>query len=186
LKFRIPNILKEDALEAQFCDQGGPLASGLKKRQVISIVPELPDITIYIEALEKRILRHSLERVQVNSPFLVRTAAPAISSIEGKQVVELRRLGKRICLGFEGGPWMVLHLMIAGRLHWKELVSTAPAGERGKKFRKFHVASPDVSQMHQPRLSWRVGREARRPDAVTGLAWEITEMRTKTTTVVER
>ncbi|MFY9622243.1 MAG: DNA-formamidopyrimidine glycosylase family protein [Pyrinomonadaceae bacterium] len=93
-------------------------------------MPELPDITIYLEALEKRILRHSLERVQVNSPFLVRTAAPAISSIEGKEVVELRRLGKRICVGFEDGLWMVLHLMIAGRLHWKEPAAKAEAVAR--------------------------------------------------------
>ena len=83
-------------------------------------VPELPDITIYIEALEKRILGRALERAQLNSPFLLRTAAPPISAIETKKVIELRRLGKRICFGFEDGLWMVLHLMIAGRLHWKE------------------------------------------------------------------
>ena len=82
-------------------------------------VPELPDITIYIEALEKRILNHALERIQLNSPFLLRTATPPISAIEGKKVVELRRLGKRICFGFEEDLWLVMHLMIAGRLHWK-------------------------------------------------------------------
>ena len=65
-------------------------------------------------------LHARLQRVQLASPFLLRTAAPPISSIEGKQVIELRRLGKRICVGFEDGIWMVLHLMIAGRLHWKE------------------------------------------------------------------
>ena len=72
-------------------------------------MPELPDITIYIEALEKRILHACLQRVQVASPFLLRTAAPPISALEGKEVVELRRLGKRICFGFEDGLWMVLH-----------------------------------------------------------------------------
>jgi formamidopyrimidine-DNA glycosylase len=82
-------------------------------------MPELPDITVYLEALEQRIKGHELERVQVTSPFLLRTATPPLTSIEGKKVLELRRLGKRICLGFEDDLWLVLHLMIAGRLHWK-------------------------------------------------------------------
>jgi formamidopyrimidine-DNA glycosylase len=81
-------------------------------------MPELPDITVYIEALEKRILGARLERVRIFSPFLLRTVEPPVASVEGKTVVELRRLGKRICIGVEGGIWLVLHLMIAGRLHW--------------------------------------------------------------------
>lgn len=81
-------------------------------------MPELPDIVVYIEALEKRIQGAILERVRVASPFLLRTAVPPLSSVEGKKVVELRRLGKRICFGFEDDLWLVLHLMIAGRLHW--------------------------------------------------------------------
>lgn len=89
-------------------------------------MPELPDITIYLEALEKRIRHARLQRVQLSSPFLLRTAAPPIATVEGKAVVELRRLGKRICLGFEDDLWVVLHLMIAGRLHWKE-----PAAKTG-------------------------------------------------------
>jgi formamidopyrimidine-DNA glycosylase len=93
-------------------------------------VPELPDITIYIEALEKRVLHTRLQRVQLASPFLLRTAAPPISAVEGKEVVELRRLGKRICVGFEDGLWMVLHLLIAGRLHWKEPVAKIGAVAR--------------------------------------------------------
>jgi formamidopyrimidine-DNA glycosylase len=83
-------------------------------------MPELPDITVYIEALEKRVLNRTLKRVRITSPFLLRTALPPISSAEGKKVVTLRRLGKRICMGMEGDVWLVLHLMIAGRLHWKE------------------------------------------------------------------
>ena len=83
-------------------------------------MPELPDITIYIEALEKRILNHTLKRVRIASPFLLRTAAPPVQSVEGKRVVTLKRLGKRICIGLEGDLWLILHLMIAGRLHWKE------------------------------------------------------------------
>ena len=81
-------------------------------------MPELPDIVVYIEALEKRIQGSVLERVRVASPFLLRTAVPPLSSVEGKKIVELRRLGKRICFGLEGDLWLVLHLMIAGRLHW--------------------------------------------------------------------
>jgi formamidopyrimidine-DNA glycosylase len=83
-------------------------------------MPELPDIVVYIEALEQRILNQTLDRIQIGSPFLLRTVVPPISSGEGKKVVQLRRVGKRICIGLEGDLWLVLHLMIAGRLHWKE------------------------------------------------------------------
>jgi formamidopyrimidine-DNA glycosylase len=86
----------------------------------VGCVPELPDIVVYIQALEKRILGQTLERVQNSSAFLLRTVTPPLHSIEGKKVVELRRLGKRICIGIEGDLWLVLHLMIAGRLHWRE------------------------------------------------------------------
>ena len=81
-------------------------------------MPELPDIVVYIEALEKRIKGSILERVRLASPFLLRTAVPPLSSVEGKKIIELRRLGKRICFGLEADLWLVLHLMIAGRLHW--------------------------------------------------------------------
>lgn len=81
-------------------------------------MPELPDIVVYIEALEKRVQGTTLERVRVASPFLLRTAVPPLSSVHGKKLVQLRRLGKRICFGFEDDLWLVLHLMIAGRLHW--------------------------------------------------------------------
>src|SRR5215467_751090 len=82
-------------------------------------MPELPDIIVYIEALEKRILDQTLESARVVSPFLLRTANPPLSSVNGKTVVRLRRIGKRICIGLEGDLWLVLHLMIAGRLHWR-------------------------------------------------------------------
>ena len=83
-------------------------------------MPELPDIVIYIEALEKRILGQRLERVRIASPFLLRTASPPVADAEGKTVVQLRRLGKRICIGLDNNLWLVLHLMIAGRLHWRK------------------------------------------------------------------
>ncbi len=83
-------------------------------------MPELPDIVVYIEALEKRILGRVLRRALISAPHLLRTAVPPIASVEGKKVVRLRRMGKRICIGFEGDLWLVLHLMIAGRLHWTD------------------------------------------------------------------
>ena len=95
-------------------------------------MPELPDITVYIEALQPRVIGHKLERIQLNSPFLLRTATPPISSIEEREVVALRRLGKRICFGFADELWLVLHLMIAGRLHWKRSVGAGPVPGQGR------------------------------------------------------
>ena len=82
-------------------------------------MPELPDITAYITALEPRILGQPLERVRVASVFLLRTVDPPLSSVEGRVVTALRRIGKRIAIGVDGDLWLVLHLMIAGRLHWR-------------------------------------------------------------------
>jgi len=83
-------------------------------------MPELPDITAYISALEKRIVGQTVERARLSSPFLLRTVEPSLSSVEGRMVKRLRRIGKRIAIGLEGDLWVVLHLMIAGRLHWKK------------------------------------------------------------------
>jgi len=83
-------------------------------------VPELPDITIYLEALEQRVLGQTLRRIRIANLFLLRTVQPPISAVEGKKVRALRRIGKRIAFGFEGDLWLVLHLMIAGRLHWEK------------------------------------------------------------------
>ena len=83
-------------------------------------MPELPDIVVYIDALKKRILDQRLERVRIASPFLLRTATPPVTNAAGKKVVHLRRLGKRICIGFDNDIWLVLHLMIASRLHWRK------------------------------------------------------------------
>src|ERR1019366_6217609 len=82
-------------------------------------MPELPDITAYITALGPRILGQPLERVRLASVFLLRTVDPALSSVEGRAVSALRRIGKRIAIGVDGDLWLVLHLMIAGRLHWR-------------------------------------------------------------------
>ena len=83
-------------------------------------MPELPDIAAYLSALEARIVGERLERVRLAGLLLLRTADPPIASVEGREVRELRRIGKRIAIGVEGELWLVLHLMIAGRLHWRE------------------------------------------------------------------
>ena len=83
-------------------------------------MPELPDIEAYLHALRPRILNQELRQVRRGSPFILRTVDPPVASAEGRRVVELRRLGKRIAVGLEGELWLVLHLMIAGRLHWRE------------------------------------------------------------------
>jgi formamidopyrimidine-DNA glycosylase len=81
-------------------------------------MPELPDLTVYLEALQRRIVGHRLERVLIVSPFLLRTAVPPVQDAEGRVVTGVRRIGKRVALGLEGDLWLVFHLMIAGRLHW--------------------------------------------------------------------
>jgi formamidopyrimidine-DNA glycosylase len=82
-------------------------------------MPELPDIAAYITALEPRIVAQPVVRVRLASPFLLRTAQPPMESVESRVVRELRRIGKRIAIGVDGDLWLVLHLMIAGRLHWR-------------------------------------------------------------------
>jgi formamidopyrimidine-DNA glycosylase len=83
-------------------------------------MPELPDIVVYIEALERRILGRVLEQVVIAGPFLLRTARPPVETTHGHRVTGLRRVGKRIAIGLDNDLWLVFHLMIAGRLHWKE------------------------------------------------------------------
>ena len=82
-------------------------------------MPELPDIVTYLNALEPRILGERLSRVRIASTFLLRTAEPPIREVEGRVVRDLKRVGKRIAIGVENDLWLVLHLMIAGRLHWR-------------------------------------------------------------------
>src|SRR5271154_7196178 len=82
-------------------------------------MPELPDISAYLSALEPRIVGQPLVQIRIASPFLLRTVQPRIEDIEGHTVTALRRIGKRIAIQFDNGLWLVLHLMIAGRLHWR-------------------------------------------------------------------
>lgn len=90
-------------------------------------MPELPDITVYVESLAARLRGDRLERVRIASPFLLRTAVPSISSVEGHAVAGVERLGKRIVISLEGERFLVLHLMIAGRLHWHAAGAKPPA-----------------------------------------------------------
>jgi formamidopyrimidine-DNA glycosylase len=83
-------------------------------------VPELPEITAYLEALEPRVVGRALRRVRLASPFLLRSVAPPLAAVEGRRVVGLARLGKRVVLALEGEVFLVLHLMVAGRLRWRE------------------------------------------------------------------
>ncbi len=130
-------------------------------------MPELPDIAVYVEALEKRLLGQRLERVRVASPFLLRTAEPPIEATHGRKVVEIRRIGKRIAIELDGDLWMVIHLMIAGRLHWRK--PAAPITGRGtlaafdfkegtltltesgtKKRASLHVVATEDLSQHDP------------------------------------
>src|SRR5881275_1813337 len=83
-------------------------------------MPELPDITVYIEALESRVLAQTLERVRIPKPFLLRSVDPPITAAYGRRALGVRRMGKRIVLELEDDLFLVIHLMIAGRLYWKE------------------------------------------------------------------
>ena len=89
-------------------------------------MPEYPDITIYLEALERRLPGQSLTQMTLNSPFLLRTVQPPKEDFIGRKVQSLRRIGKRIVIGFEDDLWMVFHLMVAGRLHWKAATAKPP------------------------------------------------------------
>ncbi|HEU4477486.1 MAG TPA: DNA-formamidopyrimidine glycosylase family protein [Pyrinomonadaceae bacterium] len=103
-------------------------------------MPELPDIVVYLEALDQRVLGKILNRVTLGSPFLLRTAEPPLAAVHGHKVVDLRRLGKRICFGFENDIWLVLHLMIAGRLHWKDRTASKKQPSAAKLPNKRNLA----------------------------------------------
>ena len=101
-------------------------------------MPEMPDIAAYISALEPRMVGQALEQVRIASAFLLRTAQPPITNAEGHVVRELRRIGKRIAIGLDNDLWLVLHLMIAGRLHWK-LPGAKLAGRNQLEIGRAHV-----------------------------------------------
>src|SRR5262245_209526 len=89
-------------------------------------MPELPDVTVYLEALASRVLGARLARVRRPGPLVLRSSDPPLASAHGRQVTDLRRLGKRVVIGLEGELFLVIHLMIAGRLHWKPVGAKVP------------------------------------------------------------
>ncbi len=122
-------------------------------------MPELPDITVYLEALESRIEGQTLEKVRIGNPFLVRTTDPALQQAFGQRVSGLRRVGKRIAIGLENDIWLVLHLMIAGRLHWAKAGAKLP-GRRGLAAFDFAAGSLILTEAgSQHRASLHVVRD---------------------------
>jgi formamidopyrimidine-DNA glycosylase len=124
-------------------------------------MPELPDISAYIGALQTRIVNQSLERVRIASPFLLRTAQPPVSGAEGHLVRVLRRVGKRIAIGMDNDLWLVLHLMIAGRLHWRPK-GAALGGRRNLAAFDFPTGSlilTEAGARHRASLHVVVGEE---------------------------
>ena len=125
-------------------------------------MPELPDIAAYITALEPRIVGQRIEHVRLASPFLLRTVQPPLADVEGTIVRELRRIGKRIAIGVEGDLWLVLHLMIAGRLHWKPPQAKL-AGRKSLAAFDFPTGSlvlTEAGTRHRASLSVVAGEEA--------------------------
>src|SRR5262249_33549410 len=108
-----------DVSRARSRPAGAPHLRDHHFRTRLSVLPELPDIEAYLHALRPRLLGRPLLQVRRANPFILRTAIPPISNAEGREIVELRRLAKRIAIGLTGDLWLVLHLMIAGRLHWR-------------------------------------------------------------------
>lgn len=127
-------------------------------------MPELPDISAYISALEPRIVAKPIERVRLASPFLLRTAQPPVTSVNGRLVRELRRIGKRIAIGLEGDLWLVVHLMVAGRLHWRP-PGAKLAGRSSLAAFDFHngwLAITEAGTKHRASLHVLVGEEGLR------------------------
>ena len=125
-------------------------------------MPELPDIAAYMTALERRIVGQRIERVRLASPFLLRTVQPPVTDVEGRVVQQLQRIGKRIAIGVEGDLWLVLHLMIAGRLHWKPPQAKL-AGRKSLAAFDFPTGSlvlTEAGTRHRASLSVLAGEEA--------------------------
>ena len=125
-------------------------------------MPELPDIAAYLHALDGRIIGETLERVRIASPFLLRTTQPPLSKAHGHRVVSLRRVGKRIAIGLDNGIWLVLHLMIAGRLHWRA-ANAALTGRNSLAALDFPNGSlvlTEAGSKHRASLSVVAGEEA--------------------------
>ena len=127
-------------------------------------MPELPDLAAYISALERRIVGQRIEHIRLASPFLLRTVQPPVTDVEGRRARELRRIGKRIAIGVEGDLWLVLHLMIAGRLHWRPPGANL-AGRKSLAAFDFAAGSlvlTEAGTKHRASLAVLAGEEALR------------------------
>jgi len=127
-------------------------------------MPELPDLAAYISALERRIVGQRIEHIRLASPFLLRTVQPPVTDVEGRLARELRRIGKRIAIGVEGDLWLVLHLMIAGRLHWRPPGANL-AGRKSLAAFDFAAGSlvlTEAGTKHRASLAVLAGEEALR------------------------
>jgi formamidopyrimidine-DNA glycosylase len=134
------------------------------------VMPELPDVVVYVEALKARIGGSRLLASQVRGPFLLRTASPPLESLNGKAVIGIRRLGKRIAIGFEGGNWLVIHLMIAGRLHWREKTGkTGPKTLAAWQFESGSLTLTEAGTQHRAALHVVEGEAGLRMLAIGGL-----------------
>jgi len=133
-----------------------------ENRRRMPPVPELPDICVYVEALERHVLGEPLERVRLSSPFLLRTVDPPLSEAEGRRIVGVRRIGKRIVLSVEGGVFMVFHLMMAGRFRWKARGAKLPGrmGLAAFDFPKGTLLLTEASKKKRAKLHLVRGEEA--------------------------
>ncbi len=125
-------------------------------------MPELPDVVVYLEALERFVLGEPLQRVRLASPFLVRTVEPPLERLYGGEVRELQRLGKRIVLGFDEDRFLVMHLMIAGRLRWRKRNAALPGrmGLAAFDFPRGTLLFTEAAKKHRAALHVVQGREA--------------------------
>jgi len=149
-------------------------------------MPELPDIAAYITALENRIVGRPIQQIRLASPFLLRTAQPPLANVEGHTVRQLRRIGKRIAIGVDGDLWLVLHLMIAGRLHWR--AAGAKLGGRQNlaafDFSNGSLVLTEAGAKHRASLHVVTGEEALRamdPGGIDVFASDLNSFRTALT-----
>jgi formamidopyrimidine-DNA glycosylase len=122
-------------------------------------VPELPDVAVYIEALRQRVLGKRLVRAQIRGPFLLRSIAPPVSAAEGHIVTDIRRVGKQIAFGFDNDVWLVLHLMIAGRLHWKAAAKLGGRNLAALEFENGFLLLTEAGTQHRAAIRMAEGEE---------------------------
>jgi formamidopyrimidine-DNA glycosylase len=132
-------------------------------------VPELPDVVVCIEALRERILGRKFIRAQIRGPFLLRSFAPPVSAAEGQSVTEVRRVGKQIAIGFENGVWLVFHLMIAGRLHWKAVAKVGGKNLAALEFENGFLLLTEAGTQHRAAIRMAEGEDGLRVLSAGGI-----------------